>query len=408
MSREVTLVLTDGVDVFGTLPPFQVGTPWWAEVAVVIDAAHEITGDEVVILRLLEASTTSSEMGGRVTYLAEVNGPPKARLTAWTGPDPLEPQRNRAWWAEAGALAEAVAWARAVLGAAGIDVLEARQQRSWNLSVLVQLETSQGLVWLKAVPAFLADEGLVLRNLSVLDAAIGMLPTVLAHDPTRRMALLADVPGEDFWHASATDVVVLGKRLLDLHREGYECGLLPAVAGDIADRTAVTLAAELEALIRDGLPDGLLDPDSRSHLARLSDEVPTRLAPLRVLPDVVVHGDPHPGNWRAGPHGQRVLLDWGDVAVASPLTDVGALFTRLPAADIPVVRRSLEQELARAFGRTDVSAAMAALPLLHEVNAAVSYARFCRGIEPDERVYHRDDVTACLRAAFALIAGTGR
>ncbi|HEX2362017.1 MAG TPA: hypothetical protein VHI11_08105, partial [Jiangellaceae bacterium] len=116
MSREVTLVLTDGVDVFGALPPFQVGTPWWADVAVVIDAAREVAGSEVVILRLLEASTTSSEMGGRVTYLAEVDGPPKTRLTAWTGPDPLEPQRHRAWWAEAGALADAVAWAGAVLG----------------------------------------------------------------------------------------------------------------------------------------------------------------------------------------------------------------------------------------------------------------------------------------------------
>jgi hypothetical protein len=266
MSREVTLVLTDGVDVFGALPPFQVGTPWWADVAVVIDAAREVAGSEVVILRLLEASTTSSEMGGRVTYLAEVDGPPKTRLTAWTGPDPLEPQRHRAWWAEAGALADAVAWAGAVLGGEGIDVLEARQQRTWNLSVLVQLQTSEGLVWLKAVPAFLADEGFVLRNLSVLDAAAGMLPTVLAHDPTRRLALLADVPGEDFWHASATDVVVLGERLLNLHRESHECGLLHTVAGEIADRTVVTLGAELEALMQDGLPDGPLDQDSRSCL----------------------------------------------------------------------------------------------------------------------------------------------
>jgi hypothetical protein len=63
MSRDVTLVLTDGADVFGTLPTFQVPTPWWADVAVVIEAARQLTGRQVSILRLLFWPTRGSCSG---------------------------------------------------------------------------------------------------------------------------------------------------------------------------------------------------------------------------------------------------------------------------------------------------------------------------------------------------------
>jgi Phosphotransferase enzyme family len=409
MSRDVTLVLTDGADVFGALPTFQVPTPWWADVAVVIDAARQLTGRQVSILRLLKTSTSSSTMGGHVTYLAEVDRPLESRLPTWTGPDPLAPERHRAWWAKPGALPDAVTWATAELAETAIDVLEARPQRTWNLSVLVLLETTEGVVWLKAVPSFLADEGFVLRHLSRLNAGAGMLPTVLAHDPSRRLVLLADIPGVDLWDASAADVVELAERLVALHREGHERGLPDLVAPDVADRTATTLAAELGSLAHDGLADGPVDPLLRSPVKQLADELPARLAPLDVLPNVLVHGDPHPGNWRAGPGGARVLLDWGDVAVANPLADVAPLLARLPPADMTAAKRSIDAIVAQAFGVGDLSAATAALPLLRAVTGAVIYGRFCRNIEPDEQVYHRDDVTSCLREALAVIGrGVGR
>jgi hypothetical protein len=65
VSRDVTLVLTGGADVIGALPAFQVPTPWWADVAVVIEAAEQLTGRRVSILRLLTASASSSTMVGR-------------------------------------------------------------------------------------------------------------------------------------------------------------------------------------------------------------------------------------------------------------------------------------------------------------------------------------------------------
>ena len=404
MSRDVTLVLTDGADVVGTLPPFRVPTPWWADVAVVIDAAREIVGQDVTILRLLETSTPSSVMGGQVTYLAEIDRPPTSRLSAWAGPDPLLSQRNRAWWAEPGGLVDAVTWATAALAENGIEVVGARQQRTWNLSVLVQLETIGGLVWLKAVPTFLADEGSVLRHLSVLDIATGTLPTVLGHDPSRRMALLADVPGVDMWDASAADVAGLGRRVIDLHCEAYERRVSIELADAVADRTTAGLVAGLATFLGDDVPNGPMAHAVRVGVARLRDELPSRLAPLGELPDVLTHGDPHPGNWRAGPNGERVLLDWGDLAIASPLADVGSLTSRLPVGEAGMVRKTLIGVLAAAFRVDDLSAAIDVLPLLQAVTGAVQYANFCRNIEPAEWVYHRDDVTVCLRDALDLSA----
>jgi Ser/Thr protein kinase RdoA (MazF antagonist) len=402
VSRDVTLVLTDGADVIGALPAFQVPTPWWADVAVVIEAAEQLTGRRVSILRLLTASASSSTMGGSVTYLAEIDRPPEMRLYAWAGPDPLAPGRHRVWWAEPGALADAIAWATAALAGSGVEVVRARQQRTWNLSLLVWLETTGGPVWLKAVPRFLADQGFVLARLGILEAATGLLPTVLAHDPSRSMVLLADIPGVDLWDASVPDVIALGERLVELHREGRQRGLPELVADRVADRTGPALEAELSALLEDGVPDEPLDPALRVRVARLRDNLPALLAPLDVLPDVVVHGDPHPGNWRARPGGQRVLLDWGDTAVASPLGDVGPLLARLPTEEVATARRSLARTMATAFGVEDLSAAMTALPLLTEVTGAVVYARFCRNIESDELVYHRDDVIECLDRAATL------
>jgi hypothetical protein len=405
VSRDVTLVLTDGANVFGALPPFQVSTPWWADVAIVIEAAGEIIGQGMTILRLLETSTPSSAMGGQVTYLTEIDRPPATRLLAWAGPDPLLPQRDRAWWAEPGELAEAVTWATATLAEDGIEVVGARQQRTWNLSVLVQLETSGGLVWLKAVPTFLADEGSVLRHLSVLDIAAETLPRVLGHDPSRRMALLADVPGVDLWDALAAEVVGLGRRVVDLHREAYERGVSIELADTVADRTTAGLVAGLDRLLGDDLSNGPMDPAVRAGAARLRDVLPSRLAPLGALPDVLTHGDPHPGNWRAGLNGERILLDWGDLAIASPLADIGRLTSRLPAGKAGSVRRTLIGTLAAAFCVDDLSDAIGVLPLLQAVTGAVQYADFCRNIEPSERVYHRDDVTVCLRDALDLIVG---
>ncbi|GAB3865313.1 hypothetical protein GCM10027610_115170 [Dactylosporangium cerinum] len=71
----MTLVLvSSGGDVLGALPPDEVEVPWWSEVASVVSAA----GLPVTVLRLLSTSLPA-QLGGAVSYLAEVAGPVPAR-----------------------------------------------------------------------------------------------------------------------------------------------------------------------------------------------------------------------------------------------------------------------------------------------------------------------------------------
>jgi hypothetical protein len=64
------------------------------------------------------------------------------------------------------------------------------------------MPTAAGSVWLKVVPPFFAHEGPILMALaksSWAAAGAAPVPAVLAVDGTRM--LLADIPGEDQYHA---------------------------------------------------------------------------------------------------------------------------------------------------------------------------------------------------------------
>ena len=78
--KSVTLVLCtrDGRPL-GTLPAFAVDTPWWQEVAEVVERARELHGVDVTILRLIGAPE-QERSGGAVAYLAEVDRAPSTLL----------------------------------------------------------------------------------------------------------------------------------------------------------------------------------------------------------------------------------------------------------------------------------------------------------------------------------------
>ncbi len=64
--RTAALVLTTaGGDILGALSSLPVATPWWQDVAPVVDAFRERYAFEATILRLLEAERAAPP-GGRV------------------------------------------------------------------------------------------------------------------------------------------------------------------------------------------------------------------------------------------------------------------------------------------------------------------------------------------------------
>jgi hypothetical protein len=277
----------------------------------------------------------------------------------------------------------------------------AAQLRAWNLSAIWRLDASGDgstgvpVAWLKQVPPFFAHEPAVLRWLDV--ALPGVAPRLLATGEHGRM-LLGHVPGDDWYDAEPADRHLIAGEMHRVHR----CSLTEVdalVAGGVPDRRGDRLLRWLQTVAArcgNGVPG----------LAALVDGLPARLTAVADcgVPDVLVHGDLHPGNVRVA-GAARVLVDWGDCCVGHPAFDVLRLAEGLPADQ----DRRLVDAWARRW-RADLPGSDPArsVDLLRPVaalRAAAAYADFVANIEPSERPFHASDVPAWLERAVASAAG---
>ncbi len=399
--RVVTLVLCDADGtLLGSLPPYEVPSPWWSHVAEVVARARELFGVDVVVLRLLTVDTAEVVDGGRTAYLAELVGTvdvDRLDLRAWSGEDPLAEAPHRMPYARPGGPQQDVAWARAALDDLGLaQTGEPDQVRTWNLSSIWRLPSADGPSWLKVVPPFFAHEGDLLERLG--RQAPGAVPSVLAHDGGRM--LLRHVPGEDRFHATGTDLVAMVDALVELQ--------VPWVG-----RTSELLALGLPDWrpssylddVRRLLASDQVDPVHAAALDRLVSSLPERLAALDDcgVPDTLLHGDFHPGNVRSLPGGGPVcVLDWGDSGVGHPLLDQTAFCERLADHDAELALAAWDQRWRDAVPGCEPERARRLLAPVAALRAAVVYQRFLDAIEPDERVYHQHDPATWLRRAAAL------
>ena len=410
--RCVTVVLcgSDG-SVVGQLPAFVAAPRWWPEVDSVVRQVEERFGLVVTVLRLL--TTDTDVAGGDVSYLAQLRSgrPPEAaeivdgRIAEAIRSDP----ENRLWWAEPGGLDHVPAWIDAALRANDRHRSgPLRQRRTWNLSVVVTAPTDGGQVWFKATPSSLADEGGVIRRVAQADPDI--VPVVLAHDPGRRALLMNHVPGEDQFGLSDEAVLeAMVRRWV---------GVQAALTGDVEhalaiggrDRRRSALLAAAEDVV--GRPDvrAALDHSDLESVETLVADLPRRLDDVAAcgLPDSVLHGDMHPGNWRRD--GDRLtLLDWGDVAVGNPMLDQRAFVERL--AD-PNLRERIANLWAGLWRKSvpgsEPRRAASLLAPVAELAAAATYQRFLDHIEVTERVYHAHDPSDRLRAAVRAAGAEDR
>ena len=141
--------------------------------------------------------------GGRVTYLAEVDGAQAGGLPLSGWPGVLEPHPLRLPYAEPGGPSRELAWADATLEDQGfVRTGLPQQMRTWNLSSLWRIPVEGGSVWLKCVPPFFAHEGAVISRLQD-----GPVPQLLAHQAGR--VLMPDIPGEDLYGAQLPTLLTL-------------------------------------------------------------------------------------------------------------------------------------------------------------------------------------------------------
>ncbi len=381
--RRVTLVLVDDDgDVRGATAPFEVETPWWQDMSPVIRRYPSVT-----VLRLLQVlASPGATCGGEVTYLAE--GGAGVRLEDWAGDRGLLADHPlRMPWARPGGPARALAWAAGVVELTGPPA----QQRTWNLSCIWALPTSEGRAWLKCVPPFFEHEASVLRLLD--DQRV---PRLLASDGHR--LLMAELPGVDGYEATLAERCQLVDELVELQLTSTTRLSALAAAGVPGRDWATVLARAVDLVARRAPGDG--------RLAELLEAAPDQVTALAGcgVPTVLVHGDAHPGNARVGLE-RGIWFDWGDCRIGDAIQDLGVLSR--PGLDPTgeLLAHWVAAWRSAVPGADPLRALELARPLL-ELVAADVYQGFLDHIEPSERVYHDRDVPAALAAAASRFASS--
>ncbi|MER5866328.1 aminoglycoside phosphotransferase family protein [Kitasatospora sp. NPDC002040] len=380
--RSVTVLVTYQGEQLGEIGPFPVAAPRWQEVGEVARESELRLGVPVHVLRLLTHDSPDTGIGGSVAYHAEALRLPGAELTGsalTVGEDPL-----RAPWATPAGLRSALEWAAAAARAVG----PAEQVKSWNLSGLYRLPTADGPVWLKTTPAFAVPEAEVIGLLASVDPEL--VPPVLAAAEGR--LLLGHLPGVDCWGLPDDGMLDAVPRLVAAQ------AALAGRAAVLPDRTPRTLPERFAAL----LPRLVLTAAERADADRLLADLPVLIEELAAcgLPETLVHGDFHPGNWRFD-GARNVLIDFSDSYYGHPAVDGLRPQDFLDRERWETVRRLwIDAWTAHAPGSDPARALELAEPLVH-LGYAVRYQEFLDGIEATERVYHHGDPESETRAALA-------
>ncbi|MFF3906182.1 aminoglycoside phosphotransferase family protein [Streptomyces sp. NPDC001848] len=391
MSRTVSAWVTSGEDLLGVVGPFSVDVPWWSEVEPVVGRLEGLLRVPVLVLRLLTVEGGEGGRDGHVTYHVEALQRPAPELLgrrsvpeglSW-GDDVL-----RMPWARAEGLRELLDWGVRTLEAAGRPVTgRVVQRRTWNLAGLFRLPTARGPVWLKATPRFATDEAAAVGAFARVDA--GLVPTVIGRGEHRM--LMAHVPGEDCWDASPETVTAVTGRFV-----AAQTALAHHRLPELRDWRTAVLADRVNALL-DGPVGAELDREERQAVRGLTDR--WRLLAECGLPDTVVHGDFHPGNWRTD-GGAPVVMDFADAHWGNLVVDGLRAIDFLPGPLRATAARAwAEAWAAQAPGSDPVRALALAEPLAHLLYA-VRYQEFLDGIEASERPYHDGDPAAVIRSAL--------
>jgi hypothetical protein len=389
----LVLVTPDGALV-GALPALPVATPWWQDVAPVIEAVRAAHGIEITVLRVLEIAPNPKSV--KVTYLAEVAEAVAAE--PWEGALDDQPLRNS--YARLGGPAADLAWAKATLEQKGLTPTgPPRQVRTWNLSSLWAIPVVGQTLWLKATPPFFAHEA------PLIEALAGeAVPRLLGYGDGR--ILMAELPGQDLYEAEVDQLFGMVDLLVGLQAKwvGREAELFGL---GLPDWRAPALTAAITEVFERTAPE--LSTKNRGALTAFVADLPRRFADLAAcgLPDTLVHGDFHPGNLRGdGEH--LALMDWGDSGVGHPLLDSSAFLDRVPAEALEAVRAVWLAHWREAVPGSDPARALTLLAPIAAARQAVIYRGFLDNIEPAEHPYHAADPVDWLSRTAALVRAEPR
>ncbi|MET3807254.1 aminoglycoside/choline kinase family phosphotransferase [Nakamurella sp. UYEF19] len=296
----------------------------------------------------------------------------------------------RAPWCRQGWSAETTAWVDEILEQRGAHRTgPSTVMKSWGLSHVERIPTSQGMRYLKASSALFAHEPAITAWLAGVVPAL--VPEVLAIDEERACLLMNALPPaepartvEQERVATCTAMAQLQVAVAGLHEELRATGA--------PERGLASTGRELADMLRTGIIAGQLDGRRRRELEDGLDRALALLDELAAcgLPDVLVHGDLYPANVVVAADG-AVVFDWSDACVGQPVLDLAHLCAVRPRTarpdldwDAPWVQAYLkpwregcaESTLRRALELADVA------DLAFQ---AVTYQRIQASLEPDAR-----------------------
>jgi hypothetical protein len=399
---DLPLVLTGGVS--GGVVTVAEPPPAWPDVLAaarrhVPDGAWPLgpeRRDTGVRVHVVQARSAAVAPGCRWAEGPDPSWPETARravavaLDEDAGRVPTHPARapwmRRGWWSEV------TAWVDARLAEAGRRRTgELEPKEHWAISAVARVPATDGMLWVKAVPAIFDREPTVLSVLA--DRLPGRVPRVLAvRAASEGTCFLSEDAGTVPDDVDDGDPPRLAALIADLQLRTMD--LLPRLAeAGCADRSAELLASELARMAEDGAELGLLDATERAALQRLVPEATDQLHALSEgpLPTVLVHGDFHAWNVARKPGwslDEAVVIDWTDAAIGPAGVDLTTLLP--PTADEPTraaVRRAYASVWAAQLGAPlhEVEAAVAATRPAAHVLQALAYDEILRAIEPATR-----------------------
>lgn len=259
-------------------------------------------------------------MGGFSAWLAEWKSGPAQRLT-WQPPPLSSP------WARPGWYARAETWIAAEMTNLGKTVRAIEPLKSWSISAVLRLITSDRPVFFKAcldLPLFV-NEGEVMAGLAQLYP--DHIPAPLAVNAAQNWMLLEDL-GEPLGHEAPIDQKdslfrVMARIQIDSSRRIDDLLRIGCI-----DRRIPWLQARLEPLLADEVTLSLLTETEKATLRQALPRLQMLLAELDSLPipPALLHGDLHTGNV-ALRDGEIQIFDWSDAAVTHPFFDLDVIFT---------------------------------------------------------------------------------
>lgn len=255
-----------------------------------------------------------------------------------------------------------------------------------------------GFVWCKSVPPFMAHEGAIIGWLARERPAL--VPPLLAADPVSATVLLGDLGPDEQWGAPEPRRVRMVRELVSMQASAAsQVDHLLSIG--VPDLRATQLEHAVQVLAARADVRGELEAPELAALDALVTDVPGLLRDLAGcgLPETLVHGDFHPGNWIATGD-DLVLFDWGDSFVGHPMIDTAAFLDDIDADLKAHLLTAWVAAWRSACPDSDPERAAALIPPIAALQRALIFREFLDEIEPSEHRCHANDVPDSLRIAL--------